>query len=199
MSPSVPRGLSRALASDCVRIGFSRPGPLRLRLWFLGYKVRWGRDGDGLDMNRQKIDSGLGVYPFLFWSPSFSGLLLDPAHHVPPELVVSDSALSWCWEPTETPQMSTLFLTTQGWLEGNGHRTFHRGGSEPTSVLQFGLRNCRPYEASNDLSVTKECAHSPCSCSSQFVVVDRRGWGCSSPSLRVLRELHAQQRNSQAG
>jgi len=64
-------------------------------------------------MNYQKVDSSLGRYPLLFWSPSFSGLLLDPAHHVPPELVVSDSTLSWCWEPTGIPGVSILFLTRE--------------------------------------------------------------------------------------
>jgi hypothetical protein len=96
----------------------------------------------------------------------------------------------------EIPRMSTLILTTR---ESKGRRTFHRGGSKPISVPRFHLRTCRPCEASNGPSAAKGRVRSPCSYSSQYFVVDQRGWGCSSPSLRAPRGLRARGMNSQAG
>ena len=103
MSPCLSQCVSWALT----RTGGTsrrRPGhlrPLRPRFGHPTPKVRWGRDGDGFDLNRQKVDSSYRLGLILFRRPSFSGLLFDPVHHVLAELVVPLTTLSWCWEPTD--------------------------------------------------------------------------------------------------
>jgi len=94
MSPS----MSRSLTGIGGRQRLVHLGKLNPRFHYPDLRLRWDRDRDrdGLDANRQKVDGSFCPGSALFWSPSLSGLLLNPVHHVLAEPV---PVPPWCWKP----------------------------------------------------------------------------------------------------